>query len=147
MGLADRLVEDMKQAMKDKDKTRLSVIRMVRNAIKNAEIEAKRTLAEDEIIAVLQRELKQRRESLQAFETAGRTELADEVNQEIAVLMEYLPEPLSEEELRRIVRDTITEVGAAKKSDMGKVMAALMPKVKGRADGRKVNQMVQQLLS
>ncbi|MFD2171101.1 GatB/YqeY domain-containing protein [Tumebacillus lipolyticus] len=146
MSLTERLNEDMKQAMKDKDKVRLSVIRMVRTAIKNAEIDSKTTLSDDEVIAVLNRELKQRRDSLQAFESAGRQDLVDEVNREIPVLMDYLPTQMSEEEVRAIVKETIAETGAAGKKDMGKVMSALMPKVKGRADGKLVNQVVQQEL-
>lgn len=146
MSLTERLNEDMKQAMKDKDKVRLSVIRMVRTAIKNAEIDSKTTLSDDEVIAVLNRELKQRRDSLQAFESAGRQDLVDEVNREIPVLMDYLPAQMSEDEVRAIVKEIIAETGAAGKKDMGKVMSALMPKVKGRADGKLVNQVVQQEL-
>ncbi|ARU62023.1 aspartyl-tRNA amidotransferase [Tumebacillus avium] len=143
MSLTERLTNEMKQAMKDKDKVRLSVIRMVRTAIKNAEIDSKTTLSDDDVIAVLNRELKQRRDSLQAFESAGRQDLIDDVNQEIAVLMDYLPAQLSEDEVRAIVKEVIAETGAAGKKDMGKLMSALMPKVKGRADGKLVNQVVQ----
>ncbi|MDB5085483.1 MAG: aspartyl-tRNA amidotransferase [Bacilli bacterium] len=147
MSLALRLTEDMKTAMKEKDKTRLSVIRLVRTAIKNAEIDTRKTLTDDDILAVLGRELKQRRDSLEAFEQAGRTDLADETNAEIRVLMEYLPQQLSEVEVTEIVRLVIQETGAAGKSDMGKVMSALMPRVKGQADGKTVNRIVNQLLS
>lgn len=146
MSLTERLNNDMKQAMKDKDKVRLSVIRMVRTAIKNAEIDQQRTLSDDEVIAVLNREMKQRRDSLQAFESAGRQDLVEEVKQEIQVLIDYLPAQMSEDEIRAVVREVIAEVGAAGKSDMGKVMSALMPKVKGRADGKLVNQIVGQEL-
>jgi uncharacterized protein YqeY len=146
MSLTERLNNDMKQAMKKKDKVRLSVIRMVRTAIKNAEIDTKKTLSDDDVIAVLNRELKQRRDSLQAFEQAGRQDLIDEVNQEISVLIEYLPAQMSEDEIRALVKEVIAETGAAGKKDMGKVMSALMPKVKGRADGKLVNQVVQQEL-
>ncbi|MBX6395207.1 MAG: GatB/YqeY domain-containing protein [Alicyclobacillaceae bacterium] len=147
MSLQDRLTDDMKRALKEKDKIRLSVIRMVRTALKNAEIERQRPLTEEEVIDVLQRERKQRRESLQAAQQAGRTDLATEAEKEIAILEEYLPQPLSDEELRRLVQETIEAVGAKGKSDLGKVMAVLMPKVKGRADGKMVNQLVQQLLT
>jgi uncharacterized protein YqeY len=144
--LTEKLAEDMKQAMKSKDKIRLSVIRMVRTAIKNAEIDQQKTLTDDEVLAVINKELKQRRDSLEAFESAGRTDLVEEVKAEIEVLIGYLPKQLTEEELKSIVQATIQEVGATSKADMGKVMAALMPKVRGRADGKVVNQMVQQLL-
>ncbi|MFC4767952.1 GatB/YqeY domain-containing protein [Effusibacillus consociatus] len=147
MGLAERLDADMKQAMKDKDKVRLSTIRLIRTAIKNAEIDQKKTLTDEDILAVLNRELKQRRDSLQAFQDAGRSDLVDQVQQEINVLQDYLPAQLSEDELREIVAATIAEVGAESKKDMGKVMGALMPKVQGRADGKLVNQLVQAHLS
>ncbi len=136
----------MKRAMKEKDKIRLSVIRMVRTALKNEEIERQRPLTEEETIQVLQRERKQRRESLQAAQQAGRTDLEAQAQREIAILEEYLPTPLSEEELRRLVEETIAEVGAKGKADLGRVMAALMPKVKGRADGKAVNALVQESL-
>ncbi|GIM44760.1 hypothetical protein DNHGIG_03090 [Collibacillus ludicampi] len=146
MDLRARLDADMKQAMKDKDKIRLSTIRMVRTAIKNAEIDQQKTLSEDEVLAILNRELKQRRDSLQAFESAGRVDLVEAVKQEIDVLMDYLPKQLSEDELTELVRQAIQETGASSKADMGKVMSVLMPKVKGRADGKVVNQLVQQHL-
>ncbi|GAX91523.1 GatB/YqeY domain-containing protein [Effusibacillus lacus] len=147
MGLAERLEADMKQAMKDRDKIRLSTIRMIRTAIKNAEIDQRKTMTDDDILAVLNRELKQRRDSLQAFKDAGRSDLVDQVEQEIKVLQDYLPAQLDENELREIVLATIAEVGASSKKDMGKVMGALMPKVQGRADGKLVNQLVQAHLS
>ncbi|ADG05524.1 GatB/YqeY domain-containing protein [Kyrpidia tusciae] len=146
MNVQDRLTDDMKRAMKEKDKMRLSVIRMVRTALKNEEIERQRPLTEEETIQVLQRERKQRRESLQAAQQAGRTDLEAQAQQEIAILEEYLPTALSEEELRTLVEETIAEVGAKGKADLGRVMAALMPKVKGRADGKAVNALVQELL-
>jgi uncharacterized protein len=146
MSLTERLANDMKQAMKDKAKVRLSVIRMVRTAIKNAEIDQKTTLSDDEVIAVLNRELKQRRDSLQAFESAGRQDLVEEVKQEIDVLIDYLPAQMTEDEVRVIVKEVVAETGATGKADMGKVMSALMPKVKGRADGKLVNTIVSQEL-
>jgi uncharacterized protein YqeY len=147
VGLAERLDADMKQAMKNKDKVRLSTIRMIRTAIKNAEIDLKKSLTDEDILAVLNRELKQRRDSLQAFQDAGRSDLVDQVQQEIQVLQDYMPAQLSEEEVREIVIATIAELGATSKKDMGKVMGALMPKVQGRADGKLVNQLVQAHLS
>jgi uncharacterized protein YqeY len=146
MSLSERLNEDMKQAMKAQDKFKLSVIRMVRSAIKNIEIDTKRTLDDNEVLDVLNREIKQRKDSLQEFEKAGRDDLAETVKAELAVLNDYMPQQLSEEEVKAIVQQTIQETGASSKADMGKVMGALMPKVKGRADGKLVNQLVQQLL-
>ncbi|MFH5182767.1 GatB/YqeY domain-containing protein [Paenibacillus sp. TAB 01] len=147
MSLSERLNEDMKLAMKSQDKFKLSVIRMVRAAIKNIEIDQRKTLDDQEVLDVLNREVKQRKDSLQEFEKAGRDDLAETVKAEIEILMEYLPQQLSEEEVKAIVSQTIQEVGASSKADIGKVMGALMPKVKGRADGKIVNQAVQQLLS
>lgn len=146
MSLIERLTEDMKLAMKAKDQVRLSVIRMVRAAIKNAEIEKGRPLTDDDVITVLHRELKQRRDSLHEFEKAGRQDLVDKVNAEIEVLTQYLPAQLSDEELLELIRNAVQEVGATSKKDLGNVMRVLMPKVKGRADGKRVNALVQQVL-
>jgi len=147
MSLMEQLNEDMKQAMKNQEKLKLSVIRMVRAAVKNAEIDQRKTLNDEEVLMVLSRELKQRRESLQEFEKAGRQDLVEVLQQEISILTSYLPEQLTEEELEKIVTETIAEVGAKTKAELGKVMAQLMPKVKGKADGKLVNQLVQKALS
>lgn len=146
MSLSERLNEDMKQAMKSQDKFKLSTIRMVRATIKNLEIDLKRTLDDSEVLDILSREIKQRKDALQEFEKAGRDDLAASVKAEAEIIAEYLPEQLNEEEIKVIVQQTIQETGATSKADIGKVMSALMPKVKGRADGRLVNQAVQQLL-
>ncbi|MBE2907479.1 GatB/YqeY domain-containing protein [Anoxybacillus flavithermus] len=147
MSLLERLNNDMKQAMKNKEKDKLSVIRMVKSALQNEAIKLGKTLTEDEELTVLSRELKQRKDSLQEFEKAGRTDLVDKVKEEITVLELYMPKQLSEEELVQIVKETIVEVGASSKADIGKVMGAIMPKVKGKADGSLVNKLVQQHLS
>jgi len=146
MNLAERLNEDMKQAMKDGNKFRLSTIRLVRAAIKNQEIELRRPLDDNETLNILSRELKQRRDSLQDFERAGREDLVSNVTAEIEIISEYLPKQLNEEEVKAIVVQTMQETGASSKADMGKLMGALMPKVKGRADGKLVNGIVQQFL-
>ncbi len=146
MNLSERLNEDMKQAMKSKDKFTHSTIRIVRSTIKYLEIDLKRTLDDNEVLDILSREIKQRKDALQEFESAGRDELAASTKAEIEIIMKYLPEQLSEEEIKVIVQQTIQETGASSKSEMGKVMSALMPKVKGRADGKLVNQAVLQFL-
>ncbi|HUC93195.1 MAG TPA: GatB/YqeY domain-containing protein [Paenibacillus sp.] len=146
MNLTERLSDDMKQAMKSQDKFKLSTIRMVRATIKNQEIELKRTLDDNEVLDILSREIKQRKDSLQEFRKAGREDLAENVAAEIDIISVYLPEQLTEEEVKEIVKQTIQRTGASSKADMGKVMAALMPQVKGRADGKLVNQLVQQFL-
>ncbi|WP_019636289.1 GatB/YqeY domain-containing protein [Paenibacillus fonticola] len=146
MNLSERLNEDMKQAMKSQDKFKLSTIRMVRATIKNLEIDLKRPLNDNEVLDILSREIKQRKDALQEFEKAGRDDLAANVKAEAEIIAVYLPEQLTEEEIQVIVQQTIQETGASSKADIGKVMSALMPKVKGRADGKLVNQAVQQLL-
>ncbi len=145
LSLSDRLNDDMKQAMRSQEKFKLSVIRMVRSSIKNMEIDLKRTLNDQEVLDVLQREMKLRKDALDEFEKAKRDDLTENLRVEIRILSAYLPEQLDEEQLKSIIQATIIEVGATSKAEMGKLMAALMPKVKGRADGSIVNQLVQQL--
>ena len=149
MTLRDRLTEDMKQAMKDKEagKLKLSVIRMVRSAAKNVEIDRRKELDDNELLDVVAKEVKMRRDSLDEFRKADRPELLATLEQEIAVLMEYLPEQMSEAEVRALVTQAVADAQAASAKDMGKVMALLMPKVKGRADGKLVNSIVKELLS
>lgn len=147
MSLLELLNSDMKQAMRDKEKKKLSVIRMVKSALQNEGIQLGRDLTDDESLTVLTRELKQRKDSLQEFNKAGRDDLAEQVQEEITILTTYMPEQLSEDDVRRIVSETISEVGANSKADMGKVMGAIMPKVKGKADGALVNKLVQEGLS
>ena len=149
MTLRDRLTEDMKQAMKDKEagKLKLSVIRMVRSAAKNVEIDRRKELDDNELLDVVAKEVKMRRDSLDDFRKAGRPELLAVLEQEIAILMDYLPEQMSEAEVRALVTQAVADAQAASAKDMGKVMALLMPKVKGRADGKLVNSIVKELLS
>ena len=122
MSLLDRLNQDMKEAMKSKDRLRLNVIRMIKASLQNEAIKLGKELSEDEELTVLNREVKQRKDSLQEFEKAGRADLAEQVKQELEYVQHYLPEQLSEEELLQIVRETIAEVGATSKADIGKVM-------------------------
>jgi uncharacterized protein len=148
MSLLNRLNDDMKQAMKNKEKDKLSVLRMLKAALQNEAIKlGKSELSEDEELTVLSRELKQRKDSLQEFESAGRADLVEKTKAEIEIVQLYMPKQLTEEELLEIVKQTIAEVGASSKADMGKVMGAIMPKVKGKADGSLVNRLVQQQLS
>lgn len=148
MSLLERLNQDMKQAMKNKEKDRLMVIRMVKASLQNEAIKiGKNELTEEEELTVLSREVKQRKDSLQEFENAGRSDLVEKVAAELQVLNDYMPKQLSEEELLEIIKQTIVEVNATSKADMGKVMGAIMPKVKGKADGSLVNKLVMQQLS
>lgn len=142
MSLLERLNEDMKHAMKNKEKEKLSVIRMIKASLQNESIKLGKELSEDEELTVLSREVKQRKDSLQEFEKAGRTDLAEKINTELTYVKEYLPKQLTEVEIKTIVKEAIQEVGASSKSDMGKVMAVVMPKVKGKADGSLVNKLV-----
>lgn len=146
MGLLAQLTEDMKTAMKAKDKETLSVIRMVKSALSNEQIKLGHDLTADDEMTVLSREMKQRVEELTSYQEANREDLAEGIQQQIAVLNKYMPKQLSESEVEEIVKATISEVGATSKADMGKVMEALMPKVKGKADGKLVSQKVQSLL-
>lgn len=147
MSLLDRLNQDMKQAMKNKDKEKLSVIRMVKSSLQNEAIKLGNVLSEDEELQVLTREMKQRKDSLQEFEKAGRDDLVKNLEHEIVVLNDYMPAQMSEDELKSVIQETIEQTGANSKADMGKVMGAIMPKVRGKADGTMVNRLVQQLLS
>jgi uncharacterized protein len=148
LSLLERLNSDMKQAMRNKEKDKLSVIRMIKASLQNEAIKLGQSeLSVDEELTILSREVKQRKDSLHEFDKAGRQDLVDKLRTELAVVELYLPEQLSEEELSNIVKQTIDEVGATSKADMGKVMAAVMPKVKGKTDGSLVNKFVQQHLS
>lgn len=149
MSLKVRLTEDMKQAMKDREagKLRLSVIRMVRANIKNVEIDRKQELTEDEVLDVLAKEVKMRRDAMEEFQKAKRPDLVAGLEQEVAILMNYLPEQLSEAAVRTLVENAVAETQAVSPKEMGKVMAVLMPRVKGRADGKLVNSIVREMLN
>lgn len=148
MTIKEKLMEDMKLAMKagEAGKLRLSVIRMARAAIRNAEIDSRREFGDDEVIEVLAREIRQRRDAAEEYRKLGKPDAASALEQEIQVLQEYMPAPLSEEELIQLARQAIEETGAVSKNDLGKVMKVLMPKVKGRADGKLVRDKVLSLL-
>jgi hypothetical protein len=146
--LLEKLNQDMKQAMKKKDKQTLGVIRMVKASLQNEAIKlGKEKLSEDEELTVLSREVKQRKDSLQEFKSAGREDLVEKTETELNILQEYMPKQLSNEELEMVVQSTIEEVEATSKKDIGKVMSAIMPKVKGKADGSQINQIVQKKLN
>lgn len=140
--LRDRIAEDMRAAMKAREQTRVGTLRMVMTAVKNAEVERGHALADDEVIEVIAREAKRRRESIDAFGAAGRTDLVEKESAELTVLQAYLPQAMSDEELACAVDEAIAETGATSPSQMGAVMKALMPKVRGRADGAAVSAMV-----
>ncbi|WP_071395816.1 GatB/YqeY domain-containing protein [Bacillus tuaregi] len=147
MSLLERLNSDIKQAMKNKEKDKLTTIRMIKASIQNEAIKLGSELSEEEEVNVLSREVKQRKDSLHEFEKAGREDLAEKIRTELQYVELYMPEQLSEEEVTEIVKQAILETGASSKAEMGKVMSAVMPKVKGKADGSLVNKLVQQHLS
>ena len=146
MALREKLSEDMKNAMKARDELRLSTIRMIRSAVKNKDIELKRELNEQEIVEVIATLGKQRRESIRLFTEAGRQDLVEKEEKELAVLLEFLPQQLSREEVAELVEKIVAESGAQGAKDMGKVMKALMPHVAGRADGKMVSDVVREKL-
>ena len=146
MSLKDRLYTDFKEAMKSHNKVRKDTISMVRAAIRQYEIDHHAELDDEGIIDILTKQVKERKDALSDFEKAGRTDLIESYTGEIEVLEVYLPEPLTEEEIRQIILDTKSEIGVEDKSGMGKLMGAVMPKVKGRADGGTVRKMVMGML-
>jgi uncharacterized protein YqeY len=146
MALKQRLMDDLKEAMKAKDKLRKSVITMVRADIKQHEIDNRVELDDDKIIDILSKQVKQKKDAIEEFHKGNREDLVNQAKDEIEILMEYLPQQLEEEEITKIVEEVIAKVGATSLKDMGKIMAKLMPEVKGRADGKVVNKIVRQFL-
>ncbi|MFH1689041.1 MAG: GatB/YqeY domain-containing protein [Candidatus Eisenbacteria bacterium] len=147
MNLLERLNDDMVKAAKARDSERLGAIRFVRSQTKNRQIELKRELKDEDVIEVLSRIAKQHGESIEQFEGGGRAELVERERRQLAVVKEYLPEQLGEQELLEILYGVIKETGAAGPRDIGAVMKAIMPRVKRRADGKKVRSLVQARLA
>lgn len=147
MGLEERLVEEMKEAMKANEKLRLSTIRMIRSSLKNKEIEMRRKLNDEEIIRVIQGMMRKNEESFEQFQAGGRTDLAEKEKMEMDILKSFLPQPLSQEEIVKLIDETIQETQASSLKDLGKVMKAVMPKLEGKADGKLLNQLVKDRLS
>lgn len=148
MGLSERLTEDMKLAMKagPDGKLRLEVIRFLRSAMKNVEIDKKAPLTDDDILGIISKQVKQLRDSVEEFRRGAREDLVAKAHAEIEVLSGYLPQQMTEAEVRETARQVIAEVGAQGPKDMGKVMGPLVARTKGRADGKLVNQVVRELL-
>lgn len=147
MSLKQVLFDDMKQAMKDKDMIKKNTLQFVRSAILQEEKDKQIELDDKAIIEVIASQVKKRKASLPEFEKSGRTELVKDLNIEIDILMKYLPKQLSDEELEQLIADTISELGASSMKDMGKVMSSLAPKTTGRADNKKVSEIVKQKLN
>ena len=147
MSLVQRMEEEVKEAMLARENDRRDALRLIISSLKSAEKEVLRPLTEDEELQVLQRERKKRTEAAEAFHAAGREEQAEKEESELAVLAEFMPEPLSEDELERIVDDAIAECKATSMGDMRRVMADVMPQIAGRADGSAVSQLVREKLA
>ncbi|WKF70335.1 GatB/YqeY domain-containing protein [Pediococcus pentosaceus] len=147
MNFTEQLNNDLKTAMKAHDKLSLSVIRMIKSEILNEQGRVGHELNDEDFAVVINRAYKQRKESINEFQKGGRDDLVQETEAELKVVEKYMPEQLSDEELQTIISDVIAETGATSKADFGKVMSKLMPKVKGKADGSKVNEIVKNTLS
>ena len=140
-------MEAMKDAMKSNDKLRLSAIRMMRSAVKNKEIEVRRTLSDEDVIRVIQGMVRKGEESLEQFEKGGRADLVEKEKKEIEILKSFLPQALGQEEILKIIDECIQETQASSLKDLGKVMKSIMPKLGGKADGKLINQLVKEKLS
>ena len=150
MTLQQRVDSELKEAIRAKDATRLAVVRMLKSALKYAAIAksgAEAELSDAEASQVIRKQVKQRQDSIESFEKGGRAELAEKEKEELAILNGYLPQPMSDDEISKIVRETIAEAGASSRTQMGVVMKALQTKVAGRVDGRALSAEVQKQLS
>ncbi|MBA4337082.1 aspartyl-tRNA amidotransferase [bacterium] len=147
MSLKEKVQEDLTTAMKAREELKVSALRMLKADIMKLEVSgAKKEATDEDIISIIQKQVKQRKDSEEQFRAGGRAEMADKEAAESKILESYLPEQMSEEEVREIVKAAIQETGATSKADMGKVMGAVMPKVKGKADGKIINKIVMELL-
>jgi len=145
--LIEEIEDEVKEAMRARDAERRDALRLILNALKNSEKELMRPLSEDEELQVLQRERKRRIEAAEAFRAGGREEQAEAEDRELEILEEFMPAPLTEDEIEEIVDDVIAEVGATSMADLGRVMADVMPQIAGRADGSVVSQFVREKLA
>jgi uncharacterized protein len=143
----EQISKELLDAMKQKDAVRTSTLRMLVSAIRYKEVEKKKSLAETEVLDVIQSEAKRRKESIDEYTKAGRADLASKEEAELNVLKIYLPQPLSEAELKALIRSAIASSGAKSPQEMGKVMSVIMPQIKGRADGKKAQELVKEALS
>ena len=147
MSLKEQLAADLKDAMKNKETIRKNVVQLIRSGVLQIEKDKKITLDDEGVLDVIAKQLKQRRDSLPDYEKSGREDLIAELKTEMDILMGYLPKQLTREELEEIVKAAVSETGASSVKDMGKIMAAVMPKTKGRADGKVINEIARALLA
>lgn len=146
MQLKQRLYEDLKKAMKTKDEIRTRTLRLIISSIKTLEVEKMTEATDDDVFRVLSKECRKRVEAIEAYKKGGREDLVNEEQRELEIIKSYMPKQLSEEELKEIVKDVVEETGSSSIKDLGRVMKVLMPRVKGRADGKTVNNIVRQIL-
>lgn len=144
--LLERIDQDLREAIRSRDAIRRETLRLIRSAVRYEDLSRDKPLSDADIFAVLQRQVKQRRDSIEQFRQGKRQDLVDKEEAELAVILQYLPQQLSREEIVRLAQQVITEVGAAEGKDKGKVMGRLMPQVRGKADGALVNTVVTELL-
>ncbi|SHI76577.1 hypothetical protein SAMN02745751_01039 [Dethiosulfatibacter aminovorans DSM 17477] len=142
MSLKEKLMEDLKASMKNKDKVRKNVVTMIRAAVKQSEVDNRVELEDEDVLSIIMKQVKQRKDSIEDFKAGGRDDLVALTEEEISILTEYLPPQLGAEELEEIVVQAIKDTNAQSKKDMGKIMGKVMPIIKGRADGKQVNQIV-----
>lgn len=145
--MKDELLKELKDAMKNKDELKKNTITLLRSAILQVEKDNQKTLTEDEMVAIVAKEVKKRKDSISDYEKAERTDIVEDLNKEIEILSKYLPEQLSKEEIEKLVEQAISEVGATTPRDMGKVMQNLRPKTNGKADGKLVSEIVKEKLA
>ena len=146
MSLKEKLMEDLKNSMKNKDTVRKNVVTMVRASIKQREVDERIELSDEDIIDIISKQVKEKRDVIEDFKKGGREDLVALTNKEMEILLEYLPKQLSEEDVEKIVRETITEIGAKSIKDMGMVMKSVLPKIKGKSDGSLVNKIAKKYL-
>ena len=147
MTLKDKLMDDLKQSMKNKEQIRKSVVILIRSAIKQKEVDERVEVSEEDVLAIISKQMKQRKDALEEFKKAQREDLILQTEQEIDILTQYLPKQLTDDELESIIQEIINQIGASTMKDMGKIMGLATPKVQGRADGKRINEIAKKFLN
>jgi gatB/yqey family protein len=142
MNLKEQLTNDLKESMKNKEQVKKSVVTLIRAAIKQKEVDERVELNNEAVLDIISKQMKQRNDALEEFKKAGRDDLISQTEEEIQVLLSYLPKQLTDDELRVLIKEAIDKTGASSSKDMGKIMGILMPKTKGKADGKRINTLV-----
>ena len=147
MTLKDKLMDDLKQSMKNKEQIRKSVVILIRSAIKQKEVDERVEVSEEDVLAIISKQMKQRKDALEEFKKAQREDLILQTEQEIEILTQYLPKQLTDDELESIIQEIINQIGATTMKDMGKIMGLATPKVQGKADGKRINEIAKKFLN